>query len=151
METVFRIWFVYIFTEWRYVNTVLFTHTYIHTYLQISLLFLSVYKHVISNNSYCLNMDILTDWNLECHFGSPNGDRKLPVSGPKWMKMHFMRYLQRFIDIECLQIFIKFMLQINVHMHVGLQVRMPYQRVPEKGIIWPDPMQKIECHTHAAF
>ena len=58
-----------------------------------------------------------------------------PDPAQKWMKMHFMRYLQHFIDIECLQILIKFMLQINVHMHVGSQVRMPYQKIPEKGII----------------
>ena len=34
-----------------------------------------------------------------------------PDPAQKWMKMHFMRYLQHFIDIECLQILIKFMLQ----------------------------------------
>ena len=51
-------------------------------------------------------MNIPTDSRLEFHFGRNIGDRKVPVACLKWMQKHFVRYLQRFKEIECLHMFI---------------------------------------------
>lgn len=51
-------------------------------------------------------MNIPTDRKFEFHFGRNIGDRKVPVACLKWMQKHFVRYLQRFIEIECLHMFI---------------------------------------------
>ena len=43
------------------------------------------------------------------------------------------------------------MLQINVHMHVGFQVRMHAKSIPEKGIILKEKNAKDRMPPHAAF
>ena len=52
---------------------------------------------------------IPTDWKLECHFGRNNGEQNVTVVTPRhwWtcILYHFVRYLQGFVQIECLPIY----------------------------------------------